>query len=385
VKVVSVFVVMAALGLTACSKKEQVVETSTASAVQPAKPGRVALPPDSPKLRQIRVEPVRTAEVPTDEIDAPGKIEANPNRVSHVTLPVAGRVSAVLVHIGDFVKQGQPLLTLESPDVDAALSAYLQADASLTQSRATLIKSQADAERAHDLFEHNALAQKEVLSADNTLAQSKAAVEQAEATKKQSARKLELFGLKAGEFGQKVVVHAPISGKVLEMTIAPGEFRNDMNASVITISDLSSVWVSSDVPESSIRFIRLHERLEIQLAAYPGQTFTGRVARIADVVDPQTRTIKVQAEMDNSRGLLRPEMFGRIKHVEATSQRPVVPVGAVIQGDNQNSVFVERSAGVFDLVPVKLGPQVQGNIAVVSGLSPGDRVVVDGVMLLKGL
>jgi cobalt-zinc-cadmium efflux system membrane fusion protein len=385
VSVRCLFVVIAVLGSTACGRKEQVVETSTKPAFQPSKPGRIVIPADSPKLHQIRVEPVRTAEVPTNEIDAPGKIEANPNRVSHVTLPVVGRVSAVLVHIGDFVKQGQPVLSLESPDVDAASSAYLQADAALTQAKATLIKSQADADRAHDLFEHNALAQKEVLNADNALAQSKSAVEQAEAAKKQAARKLELFGLKPGEFGQKVVVHAPISGKVLEMTITAGEFRNDMNASVITISDLSSVWVSSDVPESSIRFIRLNERLEIQLAAYPGETFTGRVARISDVVDPQTRSIKVQAEMDNSRGRFRPEMFGRIRAVEGTSQRPVVPSGAVVQADSQNSVYVERSPGVFDMVPVTLGPRVRGNVAVVSGLAPGDRVVVDGVMLLKGL
>ncbi|HUS08763.1 MAG TPA: efflux RND transporter periplasmic adaptor subunit [Bryobacteraceae bacterium] len=374
------------LALAACSKQPQVAETSTMlPAGTASRSGQIVIPKDSPKLRQIRVEPVRTAEVPNDEVIAPGKIELNPNRVSHVTLPLTGRISSVLVRIGDRVQQGQPLLTIESSDVDASLSGYLQADAALSQAKATLLKSQADADRVRDLFEHNAVAQKEVLNADNSLAQSKAAVEQAEAVKRQAARKLEIFGLTPGKFGQKVAVHAPISGKVLEMNIVPGEYRNDQNTSVITIADLSSVWVSSDVPESSIRFIELRERLDIELAAYPGEIFTGRVARISDTVDPQTRTIKVNAEVDNSRGRFRPEMYCRIHHVDSTAQRPIVPSAAVIQSDSQNAVYLERSPGIFELAPVTLGARLKDSVAVLKGVQAGDRVVVDGAMLLKGL
>ena len=167
--------------------------------------------------------------VPTDEVIAPGKIEVNPNRVAHVAIPVAGRITSVTRRLGDFVQQGQTLLTVESSDVDASMSAYLQAEAGVNQAKAGLLKAQADLERARDLFEHNAIAQKEVLNGENTLAQSKATLEQAEATKKQAARKLEIFGLKPGQFGQKLVVTAPISGKVLELNTVPGEFRNDTN------------------------------------------------------------------------------------------------------------------------------------------------------------
>jgi len=126
------------------------------------------------------------------------------------------------------------------------------------------------------------------------------------------------------------------------------------------------------------------ERLEISLAAYPGETFIGRVKRIADTVDPQTRTVKVRAELKNDRGRLRPEMFGRIRHVESTARGIVVPTGAVLQSEAENVVYVERSPGRFAATPVKLGTKVEDGFAVVNGLHEGDRVVVDGAMLLKG-
>jgi len=346
--------------------------------------GVVIIPPDSPKLQQIRVEPVKTAEVPTDEIVTPGKVETNPNRVSRTLLPVPGRIGSVLVKLGDAVIAGQPLLTIESPDADQAMSAYLQAGASSTQAQAALLKAQADHDRAKDLYEHSAIAKKEVLNAENALAQTKAGLQQAQASREQTQRRLELLGLKPGDFGQKVVVKAPLNGKILELTVAAGEYHNDTNASVMTIADLSTVWIAADVSESYIRFIQLGERVDIELAAYPGETFRGRVARIADTVDPQTRTVKVRAEMDNARGRLRPEMFGRIRHTESTKSLPAVPAGAMIQGDGKSMVFSERSRGVFEQVQVTPGKRMGDLIAIQSGLKEGDRIVVDGAMLLKG-
>jgi len=227
--------------------------------------------------------------------------------------------------------------------------------------------------------------QKDVINAENALAQAKASLEQAEAVKRQAVSRIEVFGLKPGQFGQKLTVHAPISGKVLELSVVPGEYRNDTTNPVITIADLSTVWVSSDVPETYIRFIQLGEHLDLELVAYPGRTFTGRVMRIADMVDPQTRTIKVRAEISNPAGMLRPEMFGKIRHVESTESRPVVPEGAIIQDETRSTVFVETAPGHFQQTPVTLGAHVQQGVAVLSGVRPGDRVVVDGAMLLKGV
>src|SRR3954469_25788699 len=114
--------------------------------------GTLSVPADSPMLKQIRREQVTDAELATDEVIAPGKIEANPNRVSKMVAPVAGRVARVLVAVGDAVRQGQPLFTIDSPDADAATSSQIQAEAAVMQARATLLKAQADADRSKDLF-----------------------------------------------------------------------------------------------------------------------------------------------------------------------------------------------------------------------------------------
>ena len=369
-----------------CShQEEKAASEPSLPAAAATRASLIIIPPNSPKLQQIRVEPARMAEVPTDEVISPGKIEVNPNRVSRVLLPVAGRIESVLVRLGDAVAAGQPLLEMQSPDADAAMSTYLQADASVTQAQASFVKAQADFDRASDLYQHNAIANKEVLSAENALTQARAAVEQAKASREQTSRRLQLLDLKAGAFGQKVVVRAPIAGKVLEISVAPGEYRNDTNSPIMTVADLSSVWVASDVPESYIRFIQLGERLEINLVAYPRETFFARVTRISDTVDPQTRTVKVMAEMNNSHGRFRPQMFGKIHHIESTQQMVVVPAGTVIQGDGESTVFVEQSPGRFEQTPVKVGKRMGEIIPILSGVKSGQRVVVDGGMLLKGL
>lgn len=371
---------LAALALCGCGKR---TGEPAVAAAPPQEPGTVVIPPNSPKLRDLRVAPVTEAEVPVEQIEAPGKIEANPNRISRILLPVAGRISSVLVKLGDEVRRGQPVLTIESPDADAAESAYLQAQAGLTQAKANLLKAQTDRDRAADLFAHNAVAKKDVLTAENALAQSQAALDEAQAALEQTRRRLILLGLKPGAFGQQVVLTAPLSGKVLEMSVTAGEYRSDLNAPTMTIADLSTVWVSSDVPESFIRFVNVGEHIDVTLTAYPGEVFRGRVTRIADTVDPQTRTIKVRAEMQNPGGRFRPEMFGSIRHTEGLRRSPVLPAGAVVQGDGKNVVFVEEAPGRFRQTEVVVGKPSDGVLPVISGVKTGDRVVVDGAMLLK--
>lgn len=370
---------------TGCERKAQPKqEVHSPPATAAAEPGVVTIAAGSPMLEQIRVETVQTAEIPTEEVDSPGKIEGNPNRVSHIVLPVVGRITTVLVKLGDAVVEGQPLLTVQSPDADAAQSTALQAQATVTQATAALGKAQTDYGRLQDLYEHNAVAKKDVLDAQNSLTQATAALAQSKAVHEQAVRRLKLLGLKPGDFQQNVVVRAPIAGKVLDLSVVPGEFRNDSSASLMTIADLSTVWVASDVPESYIRFIQLGERVEMSLVAYPGETFEGRVMRVADTVDPQTHTVKVRAEIQNPHGRFRPEMFGSIHHIGSTKTTPVLPASAVIQGDNHSVVFVEQAPGRFQQTDVTVGKRLGSQIPVLVGLQAGARVVIDGAMLLKG-
>ena len=157
--------------------------------------GTLTVPGDSPVLKQIRREKVARRGAADRRSDRDREIEANPNRISKFVAPVAGRIARVLVALGDAVAKGQPLFTIESPDADAATSRTCRPRPRVTQARATLAKAQADADRASDLFEHNAIANKEVLNAKNALAQAQAGLDQAVAAREQAERRLAVLGL----------------------------------------------------------------------------------------------------------------------------------------------------------------------------------------------
>ena len=152
---------------------------------------------------------------------------------------------------------------------------------------------------------------------------------------------------------------------------------------LITVADLSRVWATSDVPESKIRFCKVGGTADLELIAYPGQTFKGRVTRIADTVNSETRTIKVTAELANPGGRLRPEMYGRLRYADGTVPAPWIPDAAVIRSSDKEFVFVEQSRGRFRSTPVELGKVHQGGYAVINGLKAGDRVVTKGSIYLK--
>lgn len=370
--------------LTGCGKPATSHADSEPSLTAAIRSGnRVKFPPGHPQLSRIRVAVVTTAQVPEDEVVAPGKVELDPGRMSRVAVPVPGRINRVLVGLGDAVVAGQPLILLESTEVSGVMSALRQATANLGQANATLAKSETDLSRSRDLLADRAIAQKDVLAAEATVAQSKAAVEQALAARDEALRRLELLGLRPGSMDQRVTVKAPVSGKIVEITGASGDFRSDTNTPVLTIADLSTVWVAADIPEDRIRLIQPGEAVEISMSAFPGEHFTGRVRRIGDAVDPQTRTIKVRAELPNPSGRYKPEMFATIRYVRKHSTLPVIPRGALLQQQDKNTVFVERADGEFEEVPVTIAWQDEKQIAIRSGIKAGDRVVVDGVTQLK--
>jgi cobalt-zinc-cadmium efflux system membrane fusion protein len=388
----AVSVLVCGLGLAACSRGEDGGALATPAPARRIAPtsasvpagAEVVVPPDSPQAAQLKIEAVQLREIAVDEITAPGRVGIDPNRSSRLLLPVAGRIVAVLAKVGDAVEQGQPVLTVDSPDADAAIAASIQAEAAERQAQAALSKADADLARTTELFEHRAVAQKDMLSAQNDQAQARAALETARAARYQARRKLELLDIRpSGEARQIVQVRAPIGGKVLEVNVASGEYRNDTGTPLMTIADLSRVWVSSDIPEPAIRLIHVGERVTITMIAYPGEELEGRVARIADVLDPQTRTVKVHVDMGNPRGRFRPEMFVTMRHAGESRPTPVLPVSAIVQEYGRPVVFLERAPGHFERRDVVVGPRSGDFLPVRSGVRDGDRVVVDGGVLLK--
>jgi len=376
---------VAAIWITGCNRSPEpaAVASSPPPAEQPGS-GHIVIPADSPKLKQIQVAEVKVASMPTEEFTAPGKVELNPNQVSKVLLPVAGRVAEVMVRFGDAVRKNDPLLTVESPEADAAASGAMQAEGQVIDAQASLSKAEKDFDRVSELFKGDAIARKDVVAAETTLAQARTALRQARTSQQQAAARLELFGLKPGTFRQRIVVRAPLSGKVTEMTVVAGEYRNDLSAALLTIADLSSVWISAEVPESAIRLVSPGEIFDVRLSAYPDEVFHSRVARVADAVDPQTRTLKVWAELGNPGGKLRPEMFGEVRHIEGYHEVPVVPARAVIQTQGKAVVYRETGPGRFEMTSVEFGHRSGELLPITRGLKAGDRVVVDGAMLLRG-
>ena len=372
--------------LSACNRTETPVAlTQVSAAPLSVVPG----PQESSPTPEVRVETIKLAEIPTAELVAPGKITMNPNRISRVLPQVSGRVVKVMAALGDNVEQGQPVVEIESPDADAAVAAHLQAEATDRQARATLAKVEADLARTSDLYEHKAVAQKDLLAARNDFAQARAAVQTSEAALEQSRRKLEILGLKPTGFRQSFFVRAPISGKVLEVNVAPGEYRSavsfhtDTTAPLMTIADLTTVWMSADVPESSIRLVHLGETVEIRLLAYPEERLAGRVARVADTLDPQTRTLKVHVDVANPRERFRPEMFGTVRYSGTPRRVPVVPASAIVQEYGRSVVFRERAPGEYERRTVTVAAPFGNAVPVLGGVQAGDRVVVDGAVLLK--
>jgi membrane fusion protein, heavy metal efflux system len=350
----------------------------------------VVVPPDSPRFKQLRIEAVREQAVPTDEVVAPARVIINPNRISRVLPPVQGRVLTVSVKLGDTVAEGQPLVTLDSPDADAAISIYLQVDATLRQAKVTLAKTQADLQRARNLLPYQAISEKDALAAQNDFATAQAALENAQATREQALRKLTLLGLKPTDLKQGVVVGAPIAGVVTDISVAPGDYRAavssaaDITTPLMSIADLSTVWVAADVSEPFMRLVHIGDSVEISFVAYPGEKFTGRIARVASTLDPQTRTRKVHVDLPNPDRRFVPEMFGTIRHAGPLRVMPVVPAAAIVQEYGRSEVFVERGPGQFERRVITSGVRTGDLVAITSGLAVNTRVVVDGAILLRG-
>lgn len=363
------------------AKEEKPAQTAPAPAAGAARV--VEFKADAPELHQISIEALKAIPIPADEVTATAKIEANPNRVARAVLPIPGNVVRVMVKLGDSVQQGQPVAEIVGPAIAEAEAAFVQSEAAVRQADAGLAKADADVARITDLFEHEAVAKKEVLAAQTALAQSKAALDQAHSSRDQARARLELLGLKPGRFQQRVVVKAPISGKVLEIAVAEGETHNEISTPLVTIADLSRVWASSQVPESDIRYCRVGGMAELELIAYPNERFRARVTRIADTVDSETRSIKVNAELDNSSGKLRPEMFGRLKYTDAIVPTAWVPEAAVIQLQGRDAVFVEEAHGKFAATPVQLGRRFGAGFILKSGVNLGQRIVTSGSVYLK--
>lgn len=328
----------------------------------------IEVPAASPLRARLAVEPVGVEPV-RRTLEAPAQAEADPARMARIAPPLPGRVVQLFVHFGDTVTQGQPLLTLDSPDLVAAQTDYLRARSGLAQAERTLARQQ-------DLAGHGIGARREVEQAatDRDLARSEL---------DRTLIRLRLLGVDPAAVGRPLTVRSPIAGRVVEFGVAPGEFRNDPAAPMMTIADLSTVWVTADVQEKDIRRVRPGEDSCAVFAAWPGECFRGRVLFVGDLLDPATRTIKVRVALDNADRRLRPGMFAAVTFTETAAPEVVVPTTAVVLLGDASYVFVETAPWVFERRRVTPGAQLGDRTAIVEGLRAGERAVTRNAVLLQ--
>lgn len=306
------------------------------------------------------------------------EVAYNENRYARISSQVPGIVSEVHRNPGDTVEEGDALLSITSSHLGAAKAAYLQAQASvaLWQRNYTQVKK---------LLERGVSTAKELLETETHLAESRIEQSQAEQT-------LLSYGLSSeaveelsdsGDTSARYTVTAPFTGVVVNRDATIGELV-DPARSLFAIADLSLMWAFIDIHESDLREIRVGQPVLLQVAGLPGEPFVGNILWVSSQVNPGTRTLRARAEFDNSRGLLRANMFASaritLRHRESAL---LVPEDAVQWEGCCNIVFVKNSDTEFEPRKVHLGVATDNAYELLSGVEEGEEVVTQGSFLLK--
>jgi cobalt-zinc-cadmium efflux system membrane fusion protein len=374
IALVVVFGLAAVLMLTGCSRPP-------AAAAEKSEP-RPPLPADAVAVVKIddsmagavQVGAIGLHPVPR-QIRTTGRVQLDDSRVARLVAPVAGQVSGLHAAVGDRVTAGQPIFYLNSRD--AALAVEDEADAHHDLDLAEKVQTM-----TQDLFDHQAASKISLQQANNDVVKAKMRVERTQA----ALRALGLgTGTAGGNVDARVPVTSPIAGAVIDRHLSDGQFAQPDSTPLLTIADLSTVWVEADVFERDLRLLRSGESAEVRTTAYPDEAFRAHITRVSDVLDPATRTVKVRFLVANPSLRLKPEMFATITLlVEDVEQALTIPASAVITEGERSFVYVALNDRTFARRPVEVAADSRDTRRVVHGLSAGDRIVTTGAVLLRG-
>jgi cobalt-zinc-cadmium efflux system membrane fusion protein len=352
----------------------------------------ITIPGGSPLLGKLTVATVGEKEIKRNLV-LPAVVEADPARLVKVLPPLAGRVTQLKVQLGEEVVRGQPLAVLDSPDLAAAYADYDRAKVLL----GLALKNR---DRLRDLARSGGAALREQQQAETDAVT-------AEVEHQRAHARLRQIGVDpdSPDKARTVAITAPVSGSVIDLAAAPGALWNDATAALMTVADLSTVWVTANVPEKDTSLVTKGQQVDTVFAAYPGEVFNGQVLFVSNVLDPDTRRTKVRINIQNTAMRFKPGMFANVTFFSPSQTMPVVPTSALVLKDDVTQVYVEVASAqppggtpavpgnagrtpavqgiTFKAVPVAVGFE-QGDEAVVqSGLKAGDRVVVKGGVLLN--
>jgi len=310
---------------------------------------------------------------------APSKLEVTGTVLPDIsrTVPVitlaSGRVVDLRARLGDTVKKGQVLLRVRSDDVAGGFDAYRKAVADELLARKQL-------ERAKDLYAHGAIATQDLETAQDT-------EDDAKTTLDTATEHLKLLGNDPDKPDGVVDIVAPISGVITdqEVTIA-ASVQSYSSPNPFTISDLSSVWIVCDVYENDMANVRLGYEADIELNAFPGRVFKGKVSDIGAILDPDIRTAKVRVEVPNPGLIMRPGMFATATFYSTDKHTYTsVPASAILHLHDRDFVFIPKD-GKFRRTEVTSGDQLPNQMQeILSGLQPGQGVVSNAVVLQNAI
>ena len=318
-----------------------------------------------------------------------GTVGYDENRLLQVAANVKGRIASIPVDLGTPVAKGQPLLVIESVDLGRAREEFARELSAFNVSVRAF-------ERARRLVEEKAISEGEFQSREGDFLTRKSSLASAERTlhlygdDDEAIRRLGAAAASDAHTamdGATLTLRAPFAGRVVERKVTPGSLFEALQP-LLTIADLSTVWVFLDVYEKDLS--QLHEGLAVTLRteAYPQETFPGKVDFLGGVIDEKTRSTRVRAIVVNRSGKLRPGLFVKAQ-VDVprpkSESHPVVavPQGAIQSLEGRPTVFVQKAPGVFVRHVIETGHTFEGFTEVLSGVKPGDVVVTEGSFVLK--
>jgi cobalt-zinc-cadmium efflux system membrane fusion protein len=306
-----------------------------------------------------------------------GAVAYNGFATTPVITQVSGPVSRIVVSPGENVHAGQPLLYVASPDFSQLRATYIKANDAFRL---------ADREyaRAKDLYDHHAIAEKDLIAAES-------ARNQAEADLQASEQALHVLGFKSPDqavqarSSPELPVLAPIGGEVVERLVAPGQVIQAGATQTFTISNMSTVWVLANVYQQDLPYVRVGDPVTILTDSYPGTEFHGKISYVAAAVDPTTRTLQARIDVKNPQEKLKNNMYV-VAQVQAgkVSNAITVPNAAVLRNaENEPFVYMVAGQNQFAMRSVSIGQSSEQTTEITSGLAPGDRVVGNGSLFLQ--
>jgi membrane fusion protein, copper/silver efflux system len=314
----------------------------------------------SPARRQligVKTEEVKEQSLET-VIRTVGMVDYDERRIRQINLRVSGWITDLFVdYTGKFVKKGDPLFTLYSPDLVSTQEEYLLAKKTLERVKASPV--------AHI----RTGAESQVESARNRLLL-------------WNLTEAQIAQLDQGQRSQReTAIYSPIHGVVTEKMALQGMYVTpEMN--LYEIADLSVVWVYADIYEYELPMVKAGQAATVTLASYPGETFRGKVVYIYPYLSKETRTVKVRMEFPNLQGKLKPGMYGNVEIRVKPGRRLAIPQEAVLDSGTRKLVFVDLGGGMYEPREVTVGNKVNRLYPVLSGLKPGEKVVTSGTFLI---